>query len=128
MPPYRGTLGAAGDSWVPRPPGLLPQHRPHPFALNPKPCAAAGLLPLTESYTAVIKAFLEGGDLDTAAAVYASFIRNFKPAQQPWQQLVLGAFRAGDRERGAALVEEGRAAGLVQPPKLFEYLIRQLCE
>lgn len=64
----------------------------------------AGIRPLPQSYAAVVHAFLQEGDIDTAIAVYASNRRSGVSAESSWNSLCATLYNQGDNEKADQLV------------------------
>ena len=72
---------------------------------------AAGLQPLSHSYTAVIHGFLREGDIDRAEAVYASNRRAGVASDTSWAAITTAFFKAKNAERAMALLQQASGGG-----------------
>lgn len=90
----------------------------------------AGLELLSDSYVALIYAFLNSDppDVATAEAVLQSLKDAGRDAIPGWRMLCSQLFAKGLVREGMAAVKGGLDAGLVPDPALATHVIQQLCE
>lgn len=68
--------------------------------------ASAEIQPLPQSYAAVVHAFLQKGDIETAVAVYAANRRTPVSSEKSWTALTTALFSTGrDNDRAVALLD-----------------------
>lgn len=83
--------------------------------------------PLPQSYAAVVYAFLQQQDIETAVAVYAANRRAEVSSEKSWAALTTALFSTRDFERAVALLKLGTNEGLEPDKRLYEAVIKYYC-
>ena len=70
-------------------------------------CAHAGIVPIAESYTLLIHAFMAEGDVESAESVMLSMERAGLEARPGWITLTTALMRAGMKDKAAQYLKRG---------------------